>query len=68
MLGDNLTVPCVASGNPKPDIVWTRMGNNRRIDSRHGCLEITNAKVCHKCQHTVSLSVNSLIFISSRDI
>ena len=45
MLGDDLTVPCVASGNPKPDIVWTRMGNNKRIESKHGCLQIKNAKV-----------------------
>ena len=43
-LGEEVTVPCVASGNPKPDILWSKIGTNAEMDSRHGCLSITNAK------------------------
>ena len=49
MIGENLTIPCVASGNPKPEIVWTRLGTNEVLpptsDSNSpGCLEIVNAR------------------------
>ena len=43
-LGEEVTVPCVASGNPKPDILWSKIGTNAEMDSRHGCLSITDAK------------------------
>lgn len=42
-VGDNITIPCIASGNPKPDIIWTRMGSTERLPSRHGCLTISGA-------------------------
>ena len=43
-LGEDVTVPCVASGNPKPDILWSKIGTNAEMDSEHGCLAITDAK------------------------
>ena len=43
-LGEEVTVPCVASGNPKPDILWSKIGTNAEMDSKHGCLSITDAK------------------------
>ncbi len=45
-LGENLTVPCLASGNPKPEIIWTREGDNRRIPAERsdGCLRIRGAE------------------------
>jgi hypothetical protein len=43
-VGDNITIPCIASGNPKPEIYWTRMGSNEKLPSEHGCLTVTNAQ------------------------
>ncbi|TRY76666.1 hypothetical protein TCAL_10687 [Tigriopus californicus] len=43
-LGENITIPCVASGNPKPAIIWTRVGSNHPLPAKHGCLTIAKAK------------------------
>ena len=43
-LGEDVTVPCVASGNPKPDILWSKIGTNAEMDSQHGCLAIAHAE------------------------
>lgn len=43
-LGENITIPCVASGNPKPVIDWTRVGSNEQLPANHGCLTIEKAK------------------------
>ena len=43
-LGENITIPCIASGNPKPEISWTRLGSNRMLDTEHGCLTVSNAQ------------------------
>lgn len=63
--GENLTIPCVASGNPKPEIVWTRLGGNDQVVSSpvqavDGFLQIVNA------QETDSGSYMCAIFNGSR--
>ena len=45
-LGDNVYVPCTASGVPKPEIIWSKLNNihNDSLDVQDGILTISKAE------------------------
>ena len=43
-LGEDIYIPCTASGVPKPEIVWLKMNSNETLNVKDGVLAIENAQ------------------------
>ena len=48
-IGEKVAIPCIASGVPKPEIVWTRIDSQSNetssLNVQGGILSLENAKV-----------------------